>query len=66
MATKNNLETQIETLEKQLSEERAKTEQFKVVLGQLRWRIAEVLELEPKTRSQLVQEVDAVFRRAVQ
>ena len=65
MTTKNNLETQLESLQKQLLEERAKTEQVKAVLGQLRWRISEVLDLDPTTRNQLVQEVDAVFRRAL-
>jgi len=66
MATKNNLEAQVEDLKKQLSDERAKTEQFKAVLGQMRWRITEVLVLDPKTRTQILREVDAVFRRAIQ
>ena len=63
--TKNNLETQIQKLTEDLEAERAKTKQFGSVLGQLRYRVAEVLELDNKTRTNLLKEIDTVFLRAL-
>jgi len=63
--TKSELETQVTELTKALQAENAKTQQFATVLGQLRYRIAEELDLDYKTRSKLLQEVDTVFMRAL-
>ena len=63
--TKNNLETQVQKLTEELDAERAKTQQFGSVLGQLRYRVAEVLKLANKTRTHLLKEIDAVFKRAL-
>ena len=63
--TKNNLETQVQKLTEELEAERAKTQQFGSVLGQLRYRVAEVLELDNATRSKLLNEIDTVFMRAL-
>ena len=63
--TTNNLKAEIEALSKQLDTERAKTKQFGTVLGQLRYRVIEVLDLEPNVRTQLLSEIDTVFNRAL-
>ena len=63
--TTSNLQNQIDTLTEQLNTERAKISQFGSVLGQLRFRVTEVLELDPKTRTTILQEIDTVFRRAL-
>ena len=63
--TKNNLETQVQKLTEELEAERAKTQQFGSVLGQLRYRVAEVLKLDNATRSKLLNEIDTVFMRAL-
>ena len=63
--TKNNLETQVQKLTEELEAERAKTQQFGSVLGQLRYRVAEILKLDNKTRTHLLKEIDAVFTRAL-
>jgi hypothetical protein len=67
MTTKKTTELQqtVDELTEQLATERAKTNQFGNVLGQLRYRVAEVLELDPPTRSTLLKEIDAVFGRAL-
>tara|TARA_R100001594_G_scaffold5639_2_gene17155 strand:- start:1413 stop:1592 length:180 start_codon:yes stop_codon:yes gene_type:complete len=59
------LQNQIDTLTEQLNTERAKTSQFGSVLGQLRFRVTEVLELDATTRTTLLEEIDTVFRRAL-
>ncbi len=64
--TTTDLQNQINTLTEQLNAERAKTSQFGTVLGQLRFRVTEVLELDPSTRTTILQEIDTVFRRALQ
>ena len=63
--TKSNLETQVQELTDDLNTERAKVQQFGSILGQLRYRVAEVLELDNATRSKLLKEIDAVFLRAL-
>ena len=63
--TTTDLQNQINTLTEQLNTERAKISQFGSVLGQLRFRVTEVLELDPKTRTTILQEIDTVFRRAL-
>ena len=63
--TKDELERQVDDLQKQLTAERAKTSQFGSVIGQLRYRIVEVLDLDVETRNKLVTEVDSIFRRAL-
>ena len=63
--TTNNLKAEIEALSQQLDTERAKTKQFGTVLGQLRYRVIEVLDLEPNVRTQLLTEIDTVFNRAL-
>ena len=63
--TTTDLQNQINTLTEQLNTERAKTSQFGSVLGQLRFRVTEVLELDPSTRTTILQEIDTVFRRAL-
>jgi hypothetical protein len=65
MKTKNELEAQVEELTQQLQDAQAKTQQFATILGQLRYRVIEVLELEPKIRTQIVHEIDTVFSRAL-
>ena len=65
MKTKNELEAQVEELTQQLQDAQAKTQQFATILGQLRYRIIEVLELEPKIRTKIVHEIDTVFNRAL-
>jgi|TARA_B100000085_G_scaffold119662_1_gene109080 hypothetical protein len=52
-------------LTQELEAERAKTRQFGTVLGQMRYRVTEVLELDPKTRTEILTEIDTVFNRAL-
>jgi len=59
------LESQIQELTSQLNAERAKTQQFGRVLGQMRYRITDVLELDPATRTRILTEIDTVFNRAL-
>ncbi len=63
--TTTDLQQQIETLTEQLDNERAKTRQFGSVLGQLRFRVTDVLDLDQETRKTFLREIDAVFRRAL-
>ncbi len=63
--TTTDLQNQIDSLTQQLEAERAKTRQFGTVLGQMRYRVTEVLELDPKTRTEILTEIDTVFRRAL-
>jgi len=67
MTTKmtTDLQQTVQDLTEQLETERAKTNQFGTVLGQLRYRVSEVLELDQTTRSTLLKEIDAVFGRAL-
>tara|TARA_R100001594_G_scaffold18493_1_gene36636 strand:- start:444 stop:635 length:192 start_codon:yes stop_codon:yes gene_type:complete len=60
-----DLQQTVQDLTEQLETERAKTNQFGTVLGQLRYRVSEVLELDQTTRSTLLKEIDAVFGRAL-
>ena len=63
--TTSSLQAQIEALSQELENERAKTQRFGTILGQLRYRVIEVLELEPKVRNQFLTEIDSVFNRAL-
>ena len=63
--TTTDLQNQIDTLTEQLNTERAKISQFGSILGQLRFRVTDVLELDPPTRTTILEEIDAVFRRAL-
>ena len=63
--TKSDLEVQVKDLTQQLQEEREKTKKFTQVLGQMRWRVFEVLELEPQIRTQIVNEIDTVLDRVL-
>ena len=63
--TTTDLQNQIDSLTQQLETERAKTRHFGTVLGQLRYRVTEVLELDNKTRNTILTEIDTVFRRAL-
>tara|TARA_Y100000310_G_scaffold132377_1_gene131428 strand:+ start:278 stop:484 length:207 start_codon:yes stop_codon:yes gene_type:complete len=63
--TKNNLETQVEDLAQQLEAARAKTQELASALGQMRYRVFEVLELEPTVRNKIINEIDTVFRRVL-
>jgi len=63
--TTSSLQAQIEALSQELENERAKTQQFGTILGQLRYRVIEVLDLEPKVRNQFLTEIDTVFDRAL-
>ena len=63
--TTTDLQQQIETLTEQLDNERAKTRQFGSVLGQLRFRVTDVLDLDQETRKTFLREIDAVSRRAL-
>ena len=65
MTTKNNLETQVEDLAQQLEAARAKTQELASALGQMRYRVFEVLELEPTVRNKIINEIDTVFRRVL-
>ena len=63
--TTTDLQNQIDSLTQQLETERAKTRHFGTVLGQLRYRVTEVLELDNKTRTEILTEIDTVFSRAL-
>jgi|TARA_R110000744_G_scaffold44218_1_gene98772 hypothetical protein len=65
MTTKNSLETQVKDLTQKLEEAQAKTQQLASALGQMRYRVFEVLELEPTVRNKIVKEIDTVFRRVL-
>ena len=65
MTIKTDLEAQVEELTRQLKEEQQKIRNFAQILGQMRYRIFEVLELEPETRTKIVDEIDTVFNRAL-
>jgi len=63
--TTTDLQNQIDSLTQELEAERAKTRQFGSVLGQMRYRITEVLDLDAKTRTEILTEIDTVFSRAL-
>ena len=63
--TTTDLQNQIDSLTQELETERAKTRQFGTVLGQMRFRVTEVLELDNKTRTAILTEIDTVFNRAL-
>ena len=63
--TTTDLQNQIDSLTQELEAERAKTRKFGTVLGQMRYRVTEVLELDPKTRTEILTEIDTVFNRAL-
>tara|TARA_B100000424_G_scaffold76671_1_gene56995 strand:- start:305 stop:463 length:159 start_codon:yes stop_codon:yes gene_type:complete len=52
-------------LTQELEAERAKTRHFGTILGQMRYRVTEVLELDAKTRTKILTEIDTVFNRAL-
>lgn len=63
--TTTDLQNQIDSLTQELETERAKTRHFGTILGQMRYRVTEVLELDNKTRTKILTEIDTVFRRAL-
>ena len=63
--TTTDLQNQIDSLTQALATEQAKTKKFATVLGQMRYRVTEVLELDAKTRSEILTEIDTVFSRAL-
>ena len=63
--TTTDLQNQIDSLTQELEAERAKTRHFGTILGQMRYRVTEVLELDPKTRTEILTEIDTVFNRAL-
>ena len=63
--TTTDLQKEVEHLTRELNAERSKTRHFGVVLGQLRYRVTEVLDLDQQTRNTLLEEIDTVFRRAL-
>jgi hypothetical protein len=63
--TKSELETQVENLTQQLQEANSKTQHLATLLGQMRYRVFEVLELENDVRNKIVNEIDTVFKRAL-
>ena len=63
--TTTDLQNQIDSLTQELETERAKTRHFGTILGQMRYRVTEVLELDPKTRTEILTEIDTVFNRAL-
>jgi len=63
--TTTDFQNQIDSLTQELEAERAKTRQFGSVLGQMRYRITEVLDLDAKTRTEILTEIDTVFSRAL-
>ena len=65
MKTKNDLEAQVKELTQQLQAAQTKMQHFATILGQLRYRIIEVLDLEPDIRTKVVNEIDTVFNRAL-
>ena len=60
---KNNLETQVEDLTSQLQQERDKARRLTAALGQMRYRVIEVLDLADQDRKQIIIEIDTVFNR---
>ncbi len=63
--TTTDLQNQIDSLTQELEAERAKTRHFGTILGQMRYRVTEVLELDAKTRTKILTEIDTVFNRAL-
>ena len=63
--TTTDLQNQIDSLTQELETERAKTRHFGTILGQMRYRVTEVLELDNKTRTEILTEIDTVFSRAL-
>ena len=63
--TTTDLQNQIDSLKQELDTERAKTRHFGSVLGQMRYRITEVLDLDPQTRTPILTAIDSVFTRAL-
>ena len=63
--TTTDLQNQIDSLTQELETERAKTRHFGTILGQMRYRVTEVLELDAKTRTDILTEIDTVFHRAL-
>ena len=63
--TTTDLQNQIDSLTQELETERAKTRHFGTILGQMRYRVTEVLELDNKTRTDILTEIDTVFNRAL-
>ena len=63
--TTTDLQNQIDSLTQELEAERAKTRQFGTVLGQMRYRVTEILDLDPTTRTKILRELDTVFKRAL-
>ena len=63
--TTTDLQNQIDSLTQELETERAKTRHFGTILGQMRYRVTEVLELDAKTRTKILTEIDTVFNRAL-
>ncbi len=63
--TTTDLQNQIDSLTQELETERAKTRHFGTILGQMRYRVTEVLELDAKTRTEILTEIDTVFNRAL-
>jgi hypothetical protein len=63
--TTTDLQNQIDSLTQELETERAKTRHFGTILGQMRYRVTEVLELDNKTRTKILTEIDTVFNRAL-
>ena len=63
--TTTDLQNQVDSLTQQLATERAKTQQFAKVLGQMRYRVTEVLELDAKTRTTILTEIDTAFNRVL-
>ena len=63
--TTPDLQNQIDSLTQELEAERTKTRNFGAILGQMRYRVTEVLELDAKTRTEILTEIDTVFSRAL-
>ena len=63
--TTTDFQNQIDSLTQQLETERAKIRNFGTILGQLRYRVTEVLELDNKTRTTFLEEIDSVMGRAL-
>ena len=63
--TTTDLQNQIDSLTQELEAERTKTRNFGTILGQMRYRVTEVLELDAKTRTKILTEIDTVFNRAL-
>tara|TARA_R110001583_G_scaffold9063_1_gene42744 strand:- start:325 stop:522 length:198 start_codon:yes stop_codon:yes gene_type:complete len=65
MTTKNNLETQVKDLTEQLEQAQDRHQKLASALGQMRYRVFEVLDLEPTVRNKIVNEIDTVFKRVL-